>query len=390
MSGGAVTASQSTTSSRRLTVLCWTLAAGVFAMFTSEAMAGGLLPVITADLRITVTAGSALIWAFAVGQMLGAWAIGMPLASVPPRAALTLLLVAFVGVQVVGLAVPFVIAVPLRAAAGALMTAYMSIALSLGVRLTPAGHEGRTAAIVFAGGTIGATAGVPLATYLGNVMGWRGAFLADAAAALLAAAALFVVTPRLPPVPRQPLAALLRPLRNGRLWLTFATSALTIGAALVGFAFFSTILKEEIGLSPIAISIVLGLYGAASLVGNLVVGKVAHTGATRVVAVGLIVLIAALVGFALSPTNVAVAVPAIVLVGLTGVALNPAQTVRNIAAGGSGPAVMAMAPTVATAGIFIATLTGGLAVGAAGLIAPLWIGTLMALFAMVTLLPHPR
>ena len=377
-------------SGRRAWVIWCALGAGVFAMFTSEAMAGALLPLIAHNLQITIGAASALIWGFAAGQMVGAWAIGMPLSRWSPRLVLSGLLGAFVLVQSTGLVVPFELAVMLRVVAGALMTAYMSTALAFAVRLQPPASAGRAAAIVFAGGTLGTTVGIPIATYLGDVFPWRDVFLLDTAVTLLAAICIFTISPGVRGVERSSIGELLRPLWNTRLWMTFATSGLTVGSALLGFAFFSTVLGEKTGLPPATVTLTLALYGVASLTGTLVAGRLAPTGATRVVAIGLVILTTALVSLSIGAGNVAVAVCSITAIGLSGVALNPALTVRNIQAGGSRPAVMSIAPTVATAGVFVATLSGSVAVSNLGLLAPYWIAALFAVVALGTLVLSVR
>lgn len=157
---------------------------------------------------------------------------------------------------------------------------------------------------------------------------------------------------------------------------------------LLGFSFFSTILERVTGVEPAVVPWLLALYGASSILGTIVVGRISHTGPTRIVAIGLIVLIVGLIAFWLAPAVLPIAVVAIVTTGISGVSLNAAQTMRNIKAGGNNPAVMAMAPTVVTAGILIGTSIGARTVDTPlGLLSPLWIGAALATVALALLLP---
>lgn len=62
----------------------------------------------------------------------------------------------------------------------------------------------------------------------------------------------------------------------------YATSGLIIGATFGAFSYFSPIFTEVTGFTPAVVPVLLGVYGIANVVGNMVVG-------------GLIVLSAALV-----------------------------------------------------------------------------------------------
>ncbi|MDE9504682.1 MFS transporter, partial [Xenorhabdus bovienii] len=61
--------------------------------------------------------------------------------------------------------------------------------------------------------------------------------------------------------------------RNGKLWAAYATSALIIGAAYAAFSYISAILTEVTGFMPAIVPILLGLYGAANVIGNTITGR---------------------------------------------------------------------------------------------------------------------
>lgn len=371
----------------RVPASVWLIAAGIFAMVTSEFMAAGLLPTISADIGVTVGVASLLISGFAAGQVLGPWLLGLPLARFGPDRTFVALLLLFALVQTVGVLSPWPVMLAMRFLSGLTMSAYFSVALGTVTRLVPGEGQPRAVATVFAGVTLGTTIGLPLATFAGRALPWQWAFHLDTVAVLVAAAAIALVMPRTAGVEPTPIGSLLRPLADRELWGTFVTAALAIGATLVGFGFFSAVLEGVTGVDPIVTPWLLALYGAASVVGNWFVGRVTHTGPARVVAVGTLLIAGGLTAFALAPTSLPVAILAMVVVGASGVSLNAAHTARSVAVGGATPAVMTMMPTIVTGGILLGTGLGGVVADRFGLLAPLWVGAALALVAAATVLP---
>ena len=366
----------------------WLIAGGIFAMVTSEFMAAGLLPAIADDAGVTLGAAALLISGFAAGQVFGAWLLGLPLARFGPRTVLASLLVVFAVAQVIGVLSPWPVMLGLRVVSGAMMSAYFAIALGTTTRTVTGSAQPRAMATVFAGVTIGTTLGLPLATFAGQALAWQTAFHLNTIAVLGAAVALVVLMPSVGGSPALPARELLRPLGNPMLWLTFLTAALTIGGTLISFAFFAAILERVTGVDPMVVPWLLGLYGAASIFGNWVVGRTTSTGPARVLAIGMLVLIGGLLAFWAVPTSLPVVMLAMVAVGMTGVSLNTAHMARTIAVGGQSPAVMSMMPTVVTGGILIGTSLGSVVVDSSlGLLAPLWLGALFTVGALLTLAP---
>lgn len=365
------------------------VAVGIFAMVTSEFMAAGLLPQIAEDNRVTLGAAALLISGFAAGQVVGAWLVGLPLSRYSPGRVLAGLLTAFAIVQLIGVASgSWPVLLGARVLTGTLMSAYFATALSLATRLVQGPQQPRAVATVFAGVTIGTTLGLPLATFAGQSLAWQWAFHIDTAVVALSAVAVLTVVPRLDGVPPAPLRTMLAPLRNGRLWGTFATAGLAIGGTLMAFGFFSAILQDVTGVSPAVVPWLLAAYGAASVLGNWAVGRLAERGPATVLTIGLAMLAVGLLAFWAAPDSLPVAIGAMLLIGLTGVSLNAAHTARTLAVGGRHPAIMSMMPMVVTAGILVGTATGALAVDSPlGLTSPLWLGAVLATAALVSLAP---
>lgn len=178
--------------------------------------------------------------------------------------------------------------------------------------------------------------------------------------------------------------------RNPRLWLTLTTSTFVIGATFSAFSYLNPILTEVTGFATGTVPLLLIAYGAATVVGNTVVGRFADQHTMPVLLTGLLRNLAFLVGFAVFAQ---LSVPAVVLmmgIGLVGVTMNPAMVTRVQRTGNARPLVNTVHSSFITLGIIIATSVGGPAIDTFGLRAPLWIGAALAVLGLVTLLPDLR
>ncbi|GAB2911376.1 hypothetical protein GCM10022245_53170 [Streptomyces mayteni] len=263
------------------------------------------------------------------------------------------------------------------------------MAISLCVRLARAEIRGRAIAVLMNGLMLGTLLGLPLATLVGERFGWRAAFWAISAIAVLAAAATAVGVPALARAEeeggfRQELGVFRRP----RLWLALSTSTLIIGATFAAFSYLNPILTELSGFATGTVPLLLIAYGAATVVGNTVVGRLADRHTVPVLTVGLLMNLLFLLGFALLAELPVAAVAFLLGVGLVGVTMNPAMVTRVQRAGNARPLVNTVHSSFITLGVILGSSLGALVIDAWGLPATLWLGAAMAALGLLTLLPE--
>ncbi|MFQ6572093.1 MFS transporter [Pseudomonas sp. UM16] len=249
--------------------------------------------------------------------------------------------------------------------------------------------RGRTASIVLGGLMLAAALGVPMATLIDQHMGWRASFWLVVILTVLCALVINVSVPRSQPSTSVSLRAQLREFRNGHLWAAYATSALIIGATFAAFSYFTPILTQVAGFSTASIPWLLGSYGVANIVGNVLVGRYADKYTFPVMAWGLSLLTITLVAFALFAHIPVVSVAMLLVVGLVGVTMNPAMVARVMKAAQPGPLVNTVHTSVINVGLGMGTWLGGLGIGAGfGLRSPLWGGVLLAVLGLISLMPY--
>ncbi|MEV6121668.1 MFS transporter [Streptomyces sp. NPDC052077] len=366
------------------------LAVGIFAMVTSEFAVGGLMPEMAGGLGVTISRIGYLITAFAVAMAAGGPLMTVALVRIRPKPALMLLFAVFlVGNVLAAVAPSYAVMVVARVITGVASQAFFGVAISVAVRLSPPEIRGRALAVVLNGLMLGTLLGLPLSTLIGGRFGWRAAFWAVGALTVLAALATVKGVPRLDrPDGGGDLRREAAVFRNGRLWLALSTSTLIIGATFAAFSYLSPILTRVTGFSSGAVPLLLVAYGAATLVGNHVVGRLADRHALRVLVSGLVLNTVFLTAFALLAHLPVPAVLALLGIGLVGVTMNPAMAVRVQRAGDPGPLVNTVHASFITLGVIIGSSVGGLLIDAFGLRAPLWLGAGLAVLGLLSLVPE--
>jgi len=368
------------------------LAIVIFAITTSEFMVAGLMPTLAQAFSVSVGEIGYLISFFALGM-----AIGGPLATAgmlavrsPNKPALLAMLVLFLAGSLLAAFAPnYTVMAIARTVQGVSSAACFGIAMTICAELVRPDLRGRAVSFVLAGLTLSPILGVPATSLISQSFGWQAAFWGIVALAVLCIPIIAFGVPASKRGAAIDLGASLADLNNGRLWAAYTTSGLIIGATFAAFSYFAAIFTEVAGLPRTAIPLLLAAYGVANIVGILVVGRLADRFTIRVLVYGLIVLAAALALFALFTTNAAISSAAFLVIGLTGVSLNPAMVARVMRTAHPGPLVNSMHASMITGGLALGTWAGGFGIDAGlGLRSPLWIGFGLALLGLLSLAPR--
>ncbi|MFI6799495.1 MFS transporter [Streptosporangium canum] len=367
------------------------LAFGIFAMVTSEFAVAGLMPQMADGLNATIPQIGYLITAFAVAMAAGGPFLTLAVLRLRPKPALMLLFAIFLAGNLLAATAPsYPVMMAARIITGVASQAFFGVAISLAVRLTPPQTRGRSIAVVMNGLMVGTLLGLPLSTLIGERLGWRAAFWAVSALAVLAALATMAGMRRLERAEGEggDVRQEMRVFANPKLWLVFATSAFIIGATFSAFSYLNPILTQVTGFGSGAVPLLLIAYGAATVIGNNIVGRLADRHTVSVLLCGLALNLIFLIGFALLAQ---LSIPAVVFmlgIGLVGVTMNPAMAIRVQRTGNARPLVNTVHSSFITLGVIIGSFAGGVAIDNFGLRAPLWLGAALAALGILTLLPE--
>lgn len=373
----------------RLPVLV--LACALFVVTASEFQVAAMLTDMSADLNEPVADLGLLVTVYSLGMGFGGPAVVWTLRRVRAKRALVVVLLCYaVAETVTGTTTELAGLVVLRLVTGSLSGATFGLALTTGIALSGPGDRSRVSAAILTGLMAGTLMGMPLSHLLAASADWRTSFLALGASAVVMALGVAVFLPS-PSAETSSSAesddAQGSPgnLRNGSLWLRYLGSFLTIGGAFTAFAFIDPLLQDA-GLTTGQVTLTMLGFGVAAFLGNSAGGRVTQGGARPWLLLGLGVQLVALLLFLAAPQNRPAVVLAAVLLGATGIALNPLLVNRVLTVTGSGTMVNTVHTSAITLGVAAATAAGGRAIHAAGgdLAGTLVVGTALTLAAGMT------
>ncbi|MET3291735.1 UNVERIFIED_CONTAM: DHA1 family inner membrane transport protein [Brevibacillus sp. OAP136] len=368
------------------------LGLAIFAMTTSEFMVAGMMNTLAADFGVSVSAIGYLISAYAAAMVVGGPLLTVGLLRVSSKRALLALVFLFLLGQTVGaLAWNYESMMAARIITGIASSAAFGVSLSICAALVSPDSLGRAASIVLGGLMFATVIGLPATTVVAQSFGWRSSFWAVDLLVLAAGIAAQWIIPASPPATSINLRRELAAFRNRSLWAAYATSALIIGATFAAFSYFSPIFTDLTGFAAEAVPWLLALYGTATVVGNLITGRLADRFMMPILTVGLCLLTASLITLAFGATDPTITIITVIVIGLVGVPMNPAMVTRVMRAGGSSALVNTVHTAVITFGLAVGSSVGGMAISAGyGLTSPLWVGLLLAALGLLSLLPYLR
>lgn len=364
----------------------------IFSLTTSEFMVAGMMPSLTQAFGVSVTQIGYLISLYAIGMVVGGplLTVGLLKLRVPNKQALLWLLGFYAVAQsVAASATSYDIMAAARVATGVAGSACFGVSLAICAEIVGAESRGRAASIVVGGLMLATVLGVPIATIIDQHWGWRASFWLVVALAVLCATVITFLVPRSKAAGTVSLGAELAEFKNRHLWAAYATSGLIIGATFAAFSYFAPILTEVTDFAAASIPWLLGVYGAANVVGNMVVGRYADKHTMPIMVWGLIVLGAALAVFSIFAQNQVLSLGALIVIGLVGVPMNPAMIARVMKTAHPGALVNTVHTSVINIGLGVGAWVGGLGIAAGyGNRSPLWVGVALAVLGLLSLLPY--
>jgi DHA1 family inner membrane transport protein len=258
-------------------LVIFALAMGGFAIGIGEFAVMSLMPNIAGNLGVTVPQGSHMISAYALGVVVGAPVIAVLAARLARHVLLIALMLLYAaGHLASATASGFDWLVVFRFVSGLPHGAYFGIASLVAASLAPPERRARAVARVMLGLTVATLAGVPLANWMGQFLGWRASFGLVGALALLTAALIALYAPRgrglaAATSPMQELGALRKP----QVLLTIATGAIGFGGMFAVYTYLEPTLTEVTGAPAAVLPLVLMVFGLGMVVGNMAGGWMA-------------------------------------------------------------------------------------------------------------------
>ncbi|HQG69041.1 MAG TPA: MFS transporter [Rhodoglobus sp.] len=378
-----------THSPARIRLALLALALGGFGIGLTEFVAMGLLPNLAADLLPGVWAQSHeqanaqagwIVSAYALGVVVGAPTIAAAAARFPRKQLLLACVAVFVLGTVASALLPtFGLVLVARFVAALPHGAYFGIAALVAASLMGPGKRGRGVALVLSGLTIANVIGVPTVTWLGQVAGWRVAYLAVAAVFLLTFAAIALAVPLQPGDPAATIRRELKIFGRVQVWLALLIGAVGFGGFFAVYTYVSPVVTTVTQLSPAVVPWALVAAGIGMTIGNFVGGRAADHNVMATLFICFGVFAVSLTGLALTAQTPVGLFVFLFLVGAAASALSPAIQTRLMDVAGDGQSLAAaINHSSLNIGNSLGAYLGGLTIAAGlGYLSPTWVGLLL-------------
>jgi DHA1 family inner membrane transport protein len=295
------------------------LAVGAFGIGTTEFVMMGLLPDVAADLDISIPTAGHLVSAYALGVVIGAPLLAAVTARMSRRTVLIGLMALFIAGNAASAFAPdYHWLLVARFVSGLPHGAFFGVGAVVATGMVAPERKARSVSLMFLGLTVANIAGVPVATLMGQHLGWRATFLGVSAIGLAAIAALAWLIPhdRAAAASSAGLRGELAALKSLPVWLALGTTVAGFGALFSAYSYITPMLTDSAGFADASVTLLLALFGVGATVGNLLGGRLADHAMRGTLFGGLTSLIVVLALFPLLMATEWSAALAVVLLGI--------------------------------------------------------------------------
>ena len=312
-----------TVTPRHRTLILTALTLGGFAIGTSEFSAMGLMPEMVKSFSVSEPQVGHIISMYALGVVVGAPLLAILGGNLPRRLLLLLLMGFYALGNLASAAAPDYLSMMLaRFVAGLPHGAYFGVAALAAVAISKPEERGKAVSLVMFGLTIAILLGNPVATWMGQTIGWRWAFVMVSAVAVVTVALIAAFMPRdKAEAPKHPLEEL-RAFNRLPVWQALAIGAVGFSGLFCVFSYLAPTMLQVTKAPASLIPLGLAGFGLGGVIGNFLGGWLFDRLRFRAVPVILLGAAAMLLLFPLMVGSLWTLLPITVAIGMLG-ALGP-------------------------------------------------------------------
>jgi DHA1 family purine ribonucleoside efflux pump-like MFS transporter len=285
---------------------------GVFGLVMAEFLPASLLTAMSADLGVSDGAAGQAVTATALVGAVAAPALPLLTRRLDRRVVMlalsALLVLSNLLAATAGSLATLLVA---RVMLGVALGGFWSMSAALAMRLVPAHLFARAMSLILTGVSVATVCAAPVGAWMGDLWGWRSAFVAAGVVSLATLAVQAATLPKLPPRDKPSLRVLGELLRRPPVRVALLAVLLVISGHFAGFTYIRPLMEQVTHLSVGAISGVLLGYGIGGFFGNFAGGWLAGRSERQAIVAGgvlIAVLAAALLVAGGSPVVTAIAV----------------------------------------------------------------------------------
>lgn len=246
-----------------------------FLLVTAEFLPNGILTEMADALNVTPGQAGQTVTVTALVGLLVAPTIGLMFPRLDRRSLLVwMALAAAASNLIVAISPNLVIVLLARFLLGAAISAFWSMSITVAVRVAGPERLGRAVMFTSAGASLATVAGVPLGVMLSEFVDWRTTFALAGVVTGLLAIALRVLLPSVPAAQTSSIALLIDTIRRPGVSLGLIGHVFVVLGHFLAYTYVRLALERIPEVDPGTIVVLLALFGAGGLIGNIVIGLV--------------------------------------------------------------------------------------------------------------------
>lgn len=254
----------------------WALVIGAFGIGTTEFVIAGLLPAIAADFGVSIPVAAYLATSYALGVFVGAPVLIILGSRTSKKTMLAFLALLFViGNLVTAVAPTFEVAIVGRIITSLTHGAFFGIGSVLAAEMVSKEKRVRAIAFMFSGLTVATLVGVPVGTWLSQVLSWQATFYAITAIGVATFVGVIALIPNTPKPKAQRIGHEFAAFGNAKVLLAMGITILGPAAFFTSITYIAPMMTDIAGFSEAAITWLLMVFGFGLFVGNWLGGRYA-------------------------------------------------------------------------------------------------------------------
>lgn len=246
-----------------------------FLLVTAEFLPNGMLTEMAEALGVTPGQAGQTVTVTALVGFIVAPTVGLIFPRLDRRSLLVwMALAAAVSNLIVAVSPNLLIVLLARFLLGAAISAFWSMSITVAVRIAGPERLGRAVMFTSAGASLATVAGVPLGVMLSEIADWRVVFAVAGVATGLLAVGLRTLLPSVPAAQASSIRLLVDTVRRPGVGLGLIGHVLVVLGHFLAYTYVRLALERIPDVDASTIVVLLALFGAGGLVGNIVIGIV--------------------------------------------------------------------------------------------------------------------
>lgn len=249
------------------------MALGAFGIITTEFGIIGIMPAIAKHFQVSIDTAGWLLSGFALTIALTGPFSVLLTAKINRKWMMCLVLFTFVLSNILSAVAPnFTVLMIARILPAFLHPVFWAVSTVAAARQVEPKDAPKAVSVVLAGLSIATVLGVPLTTYVSELINWKASFWVSGVINLIAFAALAAFVPSMPVTEKQSTKSQLVILRKGQMWVNLIATMIMIAGIFATYSYLAEYLGKISSMNGKQISLMLLLFGTTGIAGNWITG----------------------------------------------------------------------------------------------------------------------